>query len=190
MLADLLRFTNYFVQQNLPECSCIKLARPDGSSEVRALRPIAAGQECTISYLSPPLQSFQRRQRHLELQHYFTLPLPSMFPDPSESFNTTATAEGETLCSPPQNDVGPSTLPITLESQLGQLEDLEDSLDDFESRVLSSVSADAATSLPADLDSAITEGRELRDVASKLLHPRHVTLARLNTALIQVSLKH
>ena len=41
--------------------SCIKLARPDGSSEVRALRAIPAGQECTISYLSPPLQSFARR---------------------------------------------------------------------------------------------------------------------------------
>jgi hypothetical protein len=36
--------------------SCIKLALSDGSSEVRALREMQPGEECTISYLSPPLQ--------------------------------------------------------------------------------------------------------------------------------------
>lgn len=43
-----------------PFCSCIKLARPDGTSEVRALRDLNPGVECTISYLAPPLQSFAR----------------------------------------------------------------------------------------------------------------------------------
>ncbi|GAX79346.1 hypothetical protein CEUSTIGMA_g6788.t1 [Chlamydomonas eustigma] len=61
--------------------NCIKLARPDGSSEVRAVRPIAAGEECTISYLSPPFQSFGRRRQHLLEQHYFVLPSPSSYPD-------------------------------------------------------------------------------------------------------------
>ncbi|KAG1659968.1 hypothetical protein FOA52_010601 [Chlamydomonas sp. UWO 241] len=64
--------------------SCIKLALPNGASEVRALREITHGEECTISYLSPPLQSFSRRSAALSTQHYFELLPPSAFPPHGE----------------------------------------------------------------------------------------------------------
>jgi hypothetical protein len=76
--------------------SCIKLVRPDGRSELRALRNMEAGEECTISYLNPPLLSYQRRARLLLLQHVFNLPEPSLLPTNMEAFFAeTGAAQGE-----------------------------------------------------------------------------------------------
>ena len=138
--------------------NAVKLAR-GGGSEVRALREIEAGEEVTFSYVAPPLQSFKRRHDLLLLQHYFSI---SQF-----------------TCGHPSILEGQAEGAVE-EERVRFLVSFENKLDEIDSALSSAVDYEALSKHLVDLSALSME-------ANCFLHPRHISLARLNGILVTAS---
>lgn len=143
--------------------NCIKFS-PDPSkkmanSQIRALRPIKAGEEITISYLIPPEQSLQSRTSKLKLQFGFE-PVYSK----NEQFKIKML---ETAKNPEQDNTA-----LVLE--------LETKIENFDNGTEKPVETAEQCMV------VIEELVELRTRAAEALNERHVLIFRLNKLLMEL----
>mmetsp|Transcript_1670 Transcript_1670/g.4143 ORF Transcript_1670/g.4143 Transcript_1670/m.4143 type:complete len:357 (+) Transcript_1670:290-1360(+) len=215
-----------------PNCVKLLTRRSEGvaESEIRAVRPIHAGEECCISYLNPPLQSRTRRKAHLERQHFFSPAMPA--PETSAPQQQQQQQQQMPQNPMPQNSpeqepkqlpmqakqplprlpptkalhappyplpVPSNTFPAEMEAwqgdgdpaqQAADLEAIEQRLDGAEAvlgaaqAVLAAKRAKRASEAAMQVTRVLRDGEALVQCARRLLHPRHVVLARAHTLLV------
>ena len=181
--------------------NCIKLAlSPDsdggkgrGSSQrassVFVSRPIAAGEEITISYLIPCEQSLERRRQQLQEQHCFDLQ-ESCYAGPLEEIRGSTTAEIEDL-----NDRDAPTAPVvdksSTSSAMQQLLALEDDIEKLEREVEQLETTGCADASISPFDSSSEAGGFAQQATAligqlkDLVGDSHVVYVRANKCLIR-----